>query len=157
MCKIRSISLRCGAMVINDNLIYAFLGYDKVKSKFLTTIDKLDLRRLTKWENIKISGDQNVLKKQAFATIPYQDDTKRGVLIVGGVNALRNECREVLLFNLETNVVQICSFNLPLPLSFTNCVFNNFGYKEGKKWYNISDSHKGIIFNESDLKFKFES
>lgn len=148
---------KCGAMVINDNLIYAFLGYDKVKSKFLTTIDKLDLRRLTKWENIKISGDQNVLKKQAFATIPYQDDTKRGVLIVGGVNALRNECREVLLFNLETNVVQICSFNLPLPLSFTNCVFNNFGYKEGKKWYNISESHKGVIFNESDLKFKFES
>ena len=148
---------KCGAMVINDNLIYAFLGYDKVKSKFLTTIDKLDLRRLTKWENIKISGDQNVIKKQAFATIPYQDDTKRGVLIVGGVNALRNECREVLLYNLETNTVQICSFNLPIPLSFTNCVFNNFGYKEGKKWYNISDSHKGIIFNESDLKFKFES
>ena len=145
---------RSCACVLNDLYLYVFFGFDRTKSKYVTTIEKINLNKGKMWETISIPGNQNILKKQGFACLNYTVDFKKGILIVGGINSLRNECREVLFYNPENSTISLHNNLLPENASFTHQIFLNCENDIDNKFYNITDTFHGIIFNKSDGTFE---
>ena len=99
------------------------------------------------WETINLTGNQNILKKQNFSCIPYEKNKQKGVIVVGGINSLRNETKETVFINLETNKADL--FNpLPANSSFTNSYFTTFGnYSCFNEMINISNEFNVVKFN----------
>ena len=106
------------------------------------------------WETISIPGNQNILKKQGFACLNYTVDFKKGILIVGGINSLRNECREVLFYNPDNSTISLHNNLLPENASFTHQIFLNCENDIDNKFYNITDTFHGIIFNKTEGTFE---
>ena len=138
---------KCCACLINEKYLYVFLGFDRTKNKFETTIEKIFINDAMSWETINLTGNQNILKKQNFACIPYEKDKQKGVIVVGGINSLRNETKETVFINLETNRADL--FNqLPFNSSFTNSYFTTFGkYSCFNEMINISNEFNVVKFN----------
>lgn len=145
---------RSCACVLNDLYLYVFFGFDRTKSKYVTTIEKINLNKGKMWETISIPGNQNILKKQGFACLNYTVDFKKGILIVGGINSLRNECREVLFYNPDNSTISLHNNLLPENASFTHQIFLNCENDIDNKFYNITDTFHGIIFNKTEGTFE---
>ena len=143
---------RASSCVINEMYLYVFFGFDRTKSKYVTTIEKLDLHRNISWETISIPGNQNILKKQGFSCMRYREDNKKGILLIGGINSLRNECREILFFNPENTSITLFSNILPINSSFTNPSFLSCQSSEHMS-YNLTDGFIPIIFDKTQGKF----
>ena len=105
------------------------------------------------WETITITANQNILKKQNFACIPFEKDKQKGVIIVGGINSLRNETKETVFINLDSNKGEL--FNqLPFNSSFTNSYFISFGkYACYNELINISNEFNVVKFNLDNNNF----
>ena len=144
---------KCCACVINEKYLYAFFGFDRSKNKFETSIEKIFINDAMSWETITITGNQNCLKKQNFACIPLEKEEKKGVIVVGGINSLRNETKETLFVDLDNNKADV--FNpLPYNSSFTNSYFTTFGkYSCFKEMINISNEFNVVKFNLDNNNF----
>ena len=138
---------KCCACLINEKYLYVFLGFDRTKNKFETSIEKIFINDAMSWETINLTGNQNILKKQNFSCIPYEKNKQKGVIVVGGINSLRNETKETVFINLETNKADL--FNpLPANSSFTNSYFTTFGnYSCFNEMINISNEFNVVKFN----------
>ena len=55
-------------------------------------------------EVVNLFGNQNILKKQSFACIPLIRDGQKGILIIGGINSLRNETKDKFKLNINYKV-----------------------------------------------------
>ena len=137
----------CGACLINEKNLYVFFGFDRTQNKFETTIEKIFINDAMSWEIINMKTNQNFLKKQNFSCIPFEKKENKGILIIGGVNALRNETKEVVYIDLDNEKAEL--FNqLPCNSSFTNIYFTNFGkYSSFNETINISNEFNIIKFN----------
>ena len=56
------------------------------------------------------------MQKQNFAWIPFGKNIKKGVIVIGGINSLRNETKETVFVNLDENKGEL--FN-PLKFNFS--------------------------------------
>ena len=144
---------KCCACLINEKYLYAFFGFDRTKNKFETSIERIFINDAMSWETITITANQNILKKQNFACIPFEKDKQKGVIIVGGINSLRNETKETVFINLDSNKGEL--FNqLPFNSSFTNSYFISFGkYSCYNEMINISNEYNVVKFNLDNNNF----
>ena len=139
---------KASAVVVNDEYLYVFFGFDRTKSKFVTTIERLSLETLSQWESISIPGNQNILKKQGMSCLISPDGK---LLLVGGINSLRNESKDILEFDPNTKKAGIFS-SLPAPCSFTHVGFTQLtdGY-----WYNITENFDVVRYDAQSQQFSF--
>ena len=144
---------KCCACLMNEKYLYVFFGFDRTKNKFETSIEKIFINDAMSWETINITGNQNILKKQNFACIPFEKNTKKGVIVVGGINSLRNETKETVFVNLDENKAEL--FNpLQFNSSFTNSYFVTFGkYSCYNEMINISNEFNVVKFNLDNNNF----
>ena len=144
---------KCCACLINEKYLYVFFGFDRTKNKFETSIERVFINDAMSWETITITANQNILKKQNFACIPFEKDKQKGVIIVGGINSLRNETKETVFINLDSNKGEL--FNqLPFNSSFTNSYFISFGkYACYNELINISNEFNVVKFNLDNNNF----
>ena len=144
---------KCCACLINEKYLYVFFGFDRTKNKFETSIEKIFINDAMSWETINITANQNILKKQNFACIPFAKENKNGVIIVGGINSLRNETKETVFIDLDSNKGDV--FNqLPINSSFTNSYFTTFGkYSCYNEMINISNEFNVVKFNLDNNNF----
>ena len=144
---------KCCACVLNERYLYVFFGFDRTKNKFETSIEKIFINNAMSWELITIPGNQNLLKKQNFACIPFDYDRKKGVIITGGVNSLRNETKETVYFDYEKIKAELFS-PLPVNSSFTNSYFVSCkGIRDTNDMVNISNEFNVIKFNPDSRTF----
>ena len=111
---------RACCCVYNETFLYVFFGFDRSKSQYATTIEKLNLQEPELWEPINVPGNQGILKKQSFSLM-FKNETT--ILIVGGLNASRKICREVVEYDFEQNEATAWDSYLPLYASFNDPVF----------------------------------
>ena len=144
---------RCCASLINERYLYVFFGFDRTKNKFETSIERIFINDAMSWETINIIANQNILKKQNFACIPFEKEKQKGVIIVGGINSLRNETKETVFINLDSNKGEL--FNqLPFNSSFTNSYFTNFDkYSCYNEMFNISNEFNVVRFSLDNNNF----
>ena len=144
---------KCCACLLNEKYLYVFFGFDRTKNKFETSVERIFINDAMSWETIKILGNENPLKKQNFSCIPHQKDGKKGVIIVGGINSLRNETKETIFIDIESNKAE--AFNsLPINSTFTNSYFLNFDkYSCYNEIINISNELNVIRFNLENNSF----
>lgn len=151
--SVRNAREKCGTCLENDEILYIFLGFDKAKSKFETTIERINLNKSKSWEVLLIIGDQNLLKRQSMACIPFNMKNGKGIIITGGVGNLRNESDDTIYIDLEKNNVNKFNF-LPFGASFTNPNFLPLTLGvEPKIIYNITNENKIISFNLENYSF----
>lgn len=144
---------KCCACILNNDDLYVFFGFDRTKNKFESSIEKININECNNWDVITVSGSQNLMKKQNFACLPFDYDNKKGVIITGGINSLRNETKETVYFDYVQKKVE--SFGeLPCNSSFTNSFYINFnvlGYCD--EFYNISNEFNVIKFSPDSQRF----
>ena len=147
---------KCGTCLINKDTLYIFFGFDKSKSKFETSVERIYLNKPKSWEVISIAGDQNLLKRQSMACIPFipfNIKDKKGVIITGGIGNLRNESDDTIFIDLEKNNVNKFNY-LPFGASFTNPNFLPLTLGvETKIVYNITNENKIVSFNLENYTF----
>ena len=88
--------------VINEKNIFCFLGYDNELNKYNNTIEKLDLNiniNNMKWEEIKHLGMKNNMERKAASCLIYNNKGNDYIFIVGGINNLDKESRDILLYD----------------------------------------------------------
>jgi len=144
---------KCCACLLNEKYLYVFFGFDRTKNKFETSVERIFINDAMSWETIKIFGNENSLKKQNFSCIPHQKDGKKGVIIVGGINSLRNETKEAIFIDIESNKAE--TFNsLPINSTFSNSYFIHFDkYSCDNEMINISNEFNIIRFNSENNSF----
>ena len=151
--SVRNAREKCGTCLENDENLYIFFGFDKAKSKFETTVERINLNKSKSWEVLLIIGDQNLLKRQSMACIPFNMKNGKGIIITGGVGNLRNESDDTIYIDLEKNNVNKFNF-LPFGASFTNPNFLPLTLGvEPKIIYNITNENKIISFNLENYSF----
>ena len=157
----------CGLCLINEKILYAFLGFDRSISKFLTSFEKLDLSNFNNnennnndndfiWEVFNISGIPNLMKKTLFSSFYYKNNDKDGILIIGGKNHNRKECSDVLFFDInDMKIDKFQNSDLYTPCCFNNSNFISFDFNTNNLefLYNISKDSKVFLFNCKSGKF----
>ena len=150
-----------GLCLINEKILYVFFGFNRNISKFLTSFEKLDLNEINNkenffWEIFNVPGNPNLIKKTLFSCIYYKNNDKDGILIIGGKNNKRNDCKDVLFFDINNiNYSIFENSDLNDVCSFSNCNFLSFDFSSKDLFllYNISQDSKVFLFNYKIGKF----
>ena len=141
---------RPGCALINDYL-YIFFGFERLKSRYLFDIEKININDFEKWEIISHKIKPSLMKKQAVGILNYKNNENNDViLITGGVNSLRNECSDSLNFNIENNNISKISTPLPNNSSFINMEFIRLF---DDNYYNINGNYELIKFDQKEERF----
>jgi len=155
------------ACVTDKNYLYVFFGFDKNVNKYVSNIERLNLENPNKFEILNLKGNQNILKKHSAATL--QIETEK-ILIFGGINSLRNPCKDVLIYDIKNNSAQLFKLVLPFNTSFHNCEFidlnlNNEilqekdvsekkGIETDNILYNFTDDFKVVALNKENFNLE---
>ena len=111
--------------VINEKNIFCFLGYDNELSQYNNTIEKLNLNlKELKWEEIKPLGMKNYMGRKAASCLIYNYKGNDYIFIVGGINNLDKESRDILLYDEKQNKIERKKNRLPFKCSFSQNSFN---------------------------------
>ena len=110
--------------IINDKCLYCFFGYDNKSNAFHNTIEKINLKSKKKWEVIEPNGQQVHMKRKAACCLNYNHNGKDYIFIIGGINALKNECNDCLIYNEKENKIERKNNSLPFKCSFMQNSFN---------------------------------
>ena len=151
---------RFSLCLINETIIYVFFGYDLSISKYLTNIEKIDIKNPNYFEIININGEQKNLKRTNFCCVNYfnKKENKNGIFIVGGKNGQKEKVDDILFYNINKNEMENNS-KLNEPSSFINNYFINFDFNDNVKieiLWNINEKNKIIKFNNKLGKFYCE-
>ena len=110
--------------VLNEKYLYVFFGYDNQSFKYITTIEKISLRSKEKWTEITPDGPQTYMKRNSASCLNYNIKGKDHVIIVGGVNSLKSESDDYLIYDEKENKMIRKSNALPFKCSFRHNSFN---------------------------------
>ena len=110
--------------ILNDKYLYCFFGYDNKEFKFQDTIEKLNLKSKESWEVITPTGPKVHMKRKASSCLFYNLKGSNYILIVGGINSLKNECDDCLLYNEKNNKIERINNALPFKCSFMQNSYN---------------------------------
>jgi hypothetical protein len=147
---------RCTAVVFNEEFLYVFFGFDRNINKYVNNIERLNLNSLEEWELVTPKGNQNILKKQAMCIAEiniFKTElcSKSAILICGGVNALRNDTKEVLFYDFTENSISIHKMSLPNAASFNHSSFIPLGLDD--IYYNFNENHQIVKYDAKTLTF----
>ena len=110
--------------VINDTFVYCFFGYDKENSSYLTSIEKYDLVYKGEWQLLEPYGNKTFMKKKFSGCVKYRKNFEENIIIVGGINVLKSESKDCLIYNERDNTITKSSdMALPYNSSFNSCSF----------------------------------
>ena len=110
--------------ILNDKYLYCFFGYDNKECKFQDSIEKLNLKSKESWEVITPTGPKVHMKRKASSCLYYNLKDKNYILIVGGINSLKNECDDCLIYNEKENKIERINNALPFKCSFVQNSYN---------------------------------
>ena len=135
--------------LFNEKILYVFFGYNTKSDKYITSLEKLDLKEFkNKWEEITFkltSSNMNLYQKQNLSCIPYSMNNKDGILLIGGIGNNGMESKEVSYY---------CIFqNLNFPSSYTHLSFINYGFDSYDDVYNLTNF--GILIKYDQIKEEF--
>ena len=142
--------------LINESILYVFFGYNAKKEKYITSIEKIDLKKgNNKWEEIKFkitSTNMNLFQKQSMSSIPYSIQGKNGILLIGGIGTNGLESKEVLFYS--DNAKSINPFmTLNFASSYRHQSFINYGFDYNDELYNLSNFGILVRFNPKNEIF----
>ena len=105
--------------VVNDQKVFCFLGYNTEKKGYNNTIEKINLKsERPKWEKITPIGINKNMERKAASCLIYNNRGNDYILIVGGVNNLGKESKDILIFNEKENKIERKKNRLPFKSSF---------------------------------------
>ena len=110
--------------ILNDKYLYCFFGYDNKEYKFQDSIEKLNLKSKESWEVITPTGPKVHMKRKSSSCLYYNLKDKNYILIVGGINSLKNECDDCLIYNEKENKIERINNALPFKCSFAQNSYN---------------------------------
>ena len=113
--------------IINDKYIFSFLGYDNKLNKYNDSIEKLDLHlnfKEMKWEEIKPLGMNKNMERKAASCLIYNRKGNNYIFIVGGINNLEKDSKDILIFDEKENKIERKKNRLPFQSSFFQNSFN---------------------------------
>ena len=111
--------------VINEKNIFCFLGYDNELNKYNDTIEKLNLNlKHIEWEDLKPIGMEPIMLRKSSSCLFYTHREKDYIFIVGGVDKLGNQCKDILIYDEKKNAIRRKKNRLPLKSSFSQNSFN---------------------------------
>ena len=111
--------------IINDKFVYCFLGYNNEQNKYNNTIEKLDLNsRKIKWEEITPIDIKNTMERKGASCLVYNHKGNDYIIIVGGINNLDKETRDILIYDKDENKIERKKNRLPNKCSFTQNSFS---------------------------------
>ena len=142
--------------LINDTDLYVFFGYNSQNNQYLTSIEKMDLRKKLKWDliNIKVNNlNQNLCKKQNLSSIPYKLNNKESILLLGGIGEDNMECKDVFLYFISSKSISPMNSNLSSLVSFTHPSFVEYGIEDADYVFNVSNSGFLIMFSVKSGEF----
>ena len=142
--------------LFNESILYVFFGYNTKSEKYITSIEKIDLKQEKgKWEEITFkitSSNMSLYQKQNLCCIPYSMNDKNGILLIGGIGNNGMESKEVSYYCTDTKSISVFQ-NLKFPSSFTNLSFINYGFDTFDDVYNISNF--GVLIKYDQIKEEF--
>ncbi len=142
--------------LFNESILYVFFGYNTKSEKYITSIEKIDLKQEKgKWEEITFkitSSNMSLYQKQNLCCIPYSMNDKKGILLIGGIGNNGMESKEVSYYCTDTKSISVFQ-NLKFPSSFTNLSFINYGFDTFDDVYNISNF--GVLIKYDQIKEEF--
>jgi len=111
--------------IINEKNIFCFLGYDNELNKYNDTIEKLNINlKNIEWEVIKPTGLEGIMLRKSASCLFYNHRGNDYIFIVGGVDKLGNQCKDILIYDEKKNVIRRKKNRLPLKSSFSQNSFN---------------------------------
>ena len=110
--------------ILNDKYLYCFFGNDNKEYKFQDSIEKLNLKSKESWEVITPTGPKVHMKRKSSSCLYYNLKDKNYILIVGGINSLKNECDDCLIYNEKENKIERINNALPFKCSFAQNSYN---------------------------------
>ena len=156
ICDLNFIRENSSPCLINDTDLYVFFGYNSQKNQYLTSIEKLDLKKKLKWDliNIKVNNlNQNLCKKQNLSSIPYNLNNKESILLIGGIGEDNMECKDVFLYFISSKSISPMNSNLSSLVSFTHSSFVEYGIEDADYVFNVSNSGFLIMFSVKSGEF----
>ena len=142
--------------LFNESILYVFFGYNTKSEKYITSIEKIDLKEpKSKWEEITFkitSSNMSLYQKQNLSCIPYSMNNKEGILLIGGIGNNGMESKEVLYYCTNTKTISVFQ-NLKFPSSYTNLSFINYGFDSYDDVYNLTNF--GILIKYDQIKEEF--
>ena len=142
--------------LFNEKILYVFFGYNTKSDKYITSLEKLDLKEFkNKWEEITFkltSSNMNLYQKQNLSCIPYSMNNKDGILLIGGIGNNGMESKEVLYYCIKTKSISVFQ-NLNFPSSYTHLSFINYGFDTYDDVYNLTNF--GILIKYDQIKEEF--
>lgn len=143
---------KAGCLIVNDQYLYVFLGLDRTLNKFISTVEKLDLTLLNKFEVIIPKGIQSLLKRQSMSIIYSNPNNDKNLILVGGINSLRNPVKEILSYDIVLN-----QFTLQKNFSLNvNSSFNNQCFTKLELWdelFNFNENFEIVKFDPVKTSF----
>ena len=142
--------------LINDTDLYVFFGYNSQNNKYLTSIEKMDLRTKLKWDliNIKVNNlNQNLCKKQNLSSIPYKLNNKESILLLGGIGEDNMESKDVFIYFISSKSISPIKSKLSSLVSFTHPTFVEYGIEDADYVFNVSNSGFLIMFSVKSGEF----
>ena len=111
--------------IINEKNIFCFLGYDNELNKYNDTIEKLNLNlKHIEWEDIKPIGFEQIMLRKSASCLFYNHKGNDYIFIVGGVDKLEKQCKDILIYDEKKNIIRRKKNRLPIKSSFSQNSFN---------------------------------
>ena len=147
---------KASGLLFNDEYLYIFLGYDKLRNKFSGSLERISITKLDKWEELIPNTKLSLLKKHSVGLIYNSQSTGniKEILIIGGINAMRNQSKEVYIYNVEYNSLVVSKeISLPESSSFHNttfslCSFNNSLFSS------FNEDLSFVLYDKNKKEFK---
>ena len=111
--------------IINEKKIFCFLGYDNELNRYNDTIEKLNINlKHIEWEEIKPIGMEPIMLRKSASCLFYNHKGNDYIFIVGGVDNLGKQCKDILIYDEKKNAIRRRKNRLPLKSSFSQNSFN---------------------------------
>ena len=156
ICDLNTLRENSSPCVFNDTDLYVFFGYNSQSDKFITSIEKLNLKTKLKWEliNIKINdSDKSLCLRKNLSCVPYKLNYKDGILLVGGIGNNNMECREICFYFISSKSLTPIKNKLPSLASFTHQLFVEYGVEDSDLLFNVSNSGLLLQFSKKSGEF----
>ena len=132
--------------LIYNNSLYVFFGYDKEEGKFCTSIERLDISEgdylEREWELIEPNITKNLSKRMDMGYVMKKDS----VLLLGGVNNMRNNSNTVIEYNFANeNGGAYNDMTLPVNCAFMQgCLIPGTEETSCKRFFGFTSDFKII-------------
>lgn len=129
--------------VVNDTFLYCFFGYNNQKCEYYTSIEKLDLEENEEWKLLNPFGNKTFMKRKFSACIEYRENFEEKIYILGGINVLKSESMDCLVYNQINDTIEKTKFTLPYKSSF---ICNSFTLLPNGLYTNLSSDFQVIQY-----------